>query len=191
MLSSRCFHEQTSFKKCRLFTSIYFADNLAKESKRSSPQKNQRKRLLAKTPTNPPVTTTGTRNVAFQAEVSHSLQGLGKGHHIIFDVEKINTGNGYNPFSGTFTAPVSGTYFFSWTISFKLGDIALGIYVNGDIRSAVNAFQSGAITNSDILVTEVNQGDVVTVRTDPDYQPSGQIYINVHNKAKFNGFLIF
>ncbi|XP_052074093.1 uncharacterized protein LOC127711976 [Mytilus californianus] len=55
-------------------------------------------------------------SVAFYAQLSISEQNIGKHHPIVFDNVILNVGNGYNKHSGTFTAPSSGIYVFTFLL---------------------------------------------------------------------------
>ncbi|CAC5422358.1 C1QL [Mytilus coruscus] len=70
---------------------------------------NTRQRLL--------VQPTVNSKIGFYAYMSQNEDNPSKHHTIIFDVQKTNVGNGYNPFSGLFTAPKDGLYAFSTCIT--------------------------------------------------------------------------
>ncbi|XP_060600013.1 uncharacterized protein LOC132753552 [Ruditapes philippinarum] len=57
-----------------------------------------------------------TRFVAFTAYLDHPLGGLNPWTTIKFNRIITNHGNGYNTFTGIFTAPVSGIYYITYTI---------------------------------------------------------------------------
>lgn len=54
--------------------------------------------------------------VAFSAYLDHNLEHVGEGQTIKFNQILINDGNGYNRYTGVFTAPELGVYFFTFTI---------------------------------------------------------------------------
>ncbi|XP_061196063.1 uncharacterized protein LOC133204356 [Saccostrea echinata] len=53
---------------------------------------------------------------AFHARLSHSVRKIGFYQTVIFDFEVVDTTNSYDPRSGIFTAPLTGTYVFYWNI---------------------------------------------------------------------------
>ena len=61
--------------------------------------------------------TTGlATEVVFYANLLNDWQNPPIDRTIVFDNVLTNVGDGYNEFSGLFTAPSSGVYFFTWTI---------------------------------------------------------------------------
>jgi len=55
-------------------------------------------------------------HISFTAYLDHIVQHLGIGQTIVFNQVLINDGNGYNKHTGVFTAPITGTYFFTFSI---------------------------------------------------------------------------
>lgn len=131
--------------------------------------------------------------MAFYAYMSQTENNPGPHHTIIFDIPVTNVGNGYNHFSGTFRAPSSGVYVFSWTISCSNdGYVFTQLVVNSDAIG-------GILTNSDdtidristtgLVVKKLLQGDVVFVRTAPSDGPVGDIEsLTPHQKTSFSGW---
>ncbi|WAR01433.1 hypothetical protein MAR_007991 [Mya arenaria] len=57
--------------------------------------------------------------VAFYVQLSTDMTHVGNHQTIVFDVVTTNIGNGYNRIDGIFTAPIGGTYVFTWTTTNK------------------------------------------------------------------------
>ncbi|XP_062586370.1 girdin-like isoform X2 [Saccostrea cucullata] len=53
---------------------------------------------------------------SFHARLSRPVRKIGLSQTVIFDLEVVDTTNSYDPQSGIFTAPVTGTYVFYWNI---------------------------------------------------------------------------
>ncbi|XP_013383672.1 complement C1q-like protein 4 [Lingula anatina] len=51
--------------------------------------------------------------VAFSAKLRHDYKNLGIGQGIIFEEVVTNVGNGFHAYTGVFSCPVGGTYFFT------------------------------------------------------------------------------
>jgi hypothetical protein len=105
---------------------------------------------------------------AFYAYLSDHVLSPG-GHHILtFDTVITNIGNVYHPHMGSFIAPRSGLYVFTWTIrmwgpSYPSTELLANNNVVGityfDPHSAID----GSVTGT--VVVHVNQGDDVLLRT--------------------------
>ncbi|XP_063427223.1 complement C1q-like protein 4 [Mytilus trossulus] len=153
-------------------------DNIVKELTRES-------RLLSANP--------GVTIVAFHARLSKK-ETPAKHHTIIFDVINTNSGNGYNKFSGVFTAPVDGIYVFSYTIvpecsSFGAFELVSNNQIQGVVfpEAASGCDYTGSST---VSVVELSQGDVTFVRTSPTYTPVGTIVSNGNMWTSFAGWRI-
>ncbi|XP_069103234.1 uncharacterized protein [Argopecten irradians] len=77
-----------------------------------------------------------TQRVAFHVELS-GYRNLHEDNTIVYDLVKVNNGNGYNSGDGIFTVPESGTYVFSWkSICEKQQYFQTVIVVNGAIMGS-------------------------------------------------------
>lgn len=63
------------------------------------------------------------KTIAFNSVLSKTLTNVPKNHIIKFERVLVNEGNGYDPSTGKFTAPVDGVYFFSWTYHTNRGSV--------------------------------------------------------------------
>lgn len=89
-------------------------------------------------------------------------------HPLVFDVVKTNNGNGYHPSTGTFIAPETGIYVFTWTIRESAScSHSTQLMVNTSEIGIIHVI-SGAgsdMSGTGVVVTHVNAGDDVYVRT--------------------------
>ncbi|XP_071177903.1 complement C1q-like protein 4 [Mytilus edulis] len=148
---------------------------------------NTRKRLLVH-----PTVMQNTK-IGFYAYLGQNEDNPGKHHTIIFDVQKTNVGNGYNPFSGLFTAPQDGLYAFATSITMGHHYASFEFVKNANIQgsffvdaSATNEWRSSSSTVVLVLV----QGDVVFLRTSSTYVPHGNILSSKDARSSFTGWLI-
>ncbi|KAK3085043.1 hypothetical protein FSP39_023394, partial [Pinctada imbricata] len=107
--------------------------------------------------------------IAFYSYLAKTEKSLSQHHTIIFDVAEINNGNAYNKYTGIFTAPDSGLYFFSWTMfayphSHLFSEIVKNNEVHGNAKVDTDNTADYDSTTSNVIIA-VNQGDVVYVRT--------------------------
>lgn len=72
----------------------------------------------------------------------------------------LNEGNGYNPNTGKFTAPMDGVYSFSWTYHTKSGSTNyLFGFVNGKLRAMSGTVATSWQNTSGHLVAKLKKGD--------------------------------
>lgn len=128
--------------------------------------------------------------VAFYAYLSTHEAASSAIHHIIaFDKVITNVGNAYHPHTGTFIAPRSGLYIFTWTIaqwgtSYHVTELVVdNDNVNVIYMNPANLVV-GSVTGT--VVVHVNQGDDVFVRTGSGNN-HGEIISNIDNRSTFAG----
>lgn len=121
--------------------------------------------MLSIQPTTVPVDT-----VAFFAYLSMDTPASVAHHILTFDTVITNVGNAYHSYLGTFFAPRTGIYVFTWTI--RLTDYSkqtTELLVNNNVINWIyfnsNDSVDGSVTGT--AVVQVNQGDDVLIRTVP------------------------
>ncbi|XP_019918432.3 multimerin-2 [Magallana gigas] len=132
---------------------------------------------------------------AFSAYVSHYETDISKEFTIHFDTVLTNIGNHYNKHSGTFTAPQHGVYVFTWNLyCYAEGYIYSQLVVNSNVVGTMFTSAQGAAnirSPTGIVVVEVNQGDVVFVRTHPTNGHVGNLYSYTDYRSSFNGWKLY
>ena len=129
--------------------------------------------------------------MAFYAYMSQSETILGHHQTLVFDHVVTNVGGNYNPYSGMFTSPSQGGYVFSWTLYCSAGgNFYSQVVVNSDL---VGALYCGAQGSRDIkhvtgvVVVEINQGDIVYIRSHPTISNDGGVYSSSTIRSSFTG----
>ena len=128
--------------------------------------------------------------VSFSARVSPSYSDIQPGTTIIFSNVEINLGQGYNPKTGEFSAPVSGVYvFYSNILTGGNKSIETRLVINGKIKLWLySAGGQHMGPGSNMLVTHLEKGDIVKMMK---YGPWGTkpFYIH-HSWSTFSGYLL-
>ncbi|CAC5368775.1 unnamed protein product [Mytilus coruscus] len=154
---------------------------------------DDRKRLLV-----PAATTVTPRPpvIAFSAYMSKTEYHVVDHKILTFDVVQVNEGNGYNKHTGSFIVPQSGVYVFTYTLLiYSNSDVCTDLIINGAIYGHVYGF-SGSLdvrqTATSIVVTRVNKGDTVFVRTASDGRcgQTGAFYGDTWRRSAFAGWLL-
>lgn len=133
-------------------------------------------------------------NVAFSARMSQPETGLTNHHTLVFDDVQTNVGGGYNQHSGSFVAPDTGVYVFSWTLYYyHPSSICVDIVINGAVFG--NSFGEGSssyLVSTSVIVVHLNNGDTVLVRTNKDgCHNTGNILSDQYRWSTFSGWLLF
>lgn len=145
------------------------------------------KRLQSLQPTRMPVDM-----VAFYAYLSSDTPASVAHHIITFDTVITNVGNAYHPHSGTFIAPRSGLYVFTWTIRLWGNSyFTTELLVNNNDVNWIYFDPAHTIDGSvsSTAVVHVNQGDDVLIRTGPDFH-NGNIVSDKNGKSSFAGWIV-
>lgn len=130
--------------------------------------------------------------VAFYAYMCNGESHPGTHQILVFDVVKTNVGLAFNHHSGMFTVPATGVYAFTWTVvSGTHSRIFSQLVVNSDAFGAI-------LTDSDeindyhtvtgFVVAELNHGDVVYIRTNPNNGVKGVIRSQDNMRTSFSGW---
>ncbi|XP_052683655.1 complement C1q tumor necrosis factor-related protein 3-like [Crassostrea angulata] len=97
--------------------------------------------------------------IVFHALLAKRLKNVPKDTIIKFENVEINQGNGYNPATGKFTAPVDGLYSFLWTYHIPKSEVYLYGYVNGKIRASIGSMPSNWQNTSGHFIGKLKKGD--------------------------------
>ncbi|CAL8318631.1 unnamed protein product [Lota lota] len=131
--------------------------------------------------------------VAFTAALGHPAGPFRRDTTVRYDQVLSNVGGGYDQATGTFTAVVPGTYFFSYTMyNNNVGkpNSVLSLMKNGDrLVSTWDTAAEGDVHDSatNAAVVELVAGDGVSVNMDA----RRVLYDDAHNYNTFSGFLLF
>ncbi|XP_052685352.1 uncharacterized protein LOC128165148 [Crassostrea angulata] len=132
---------------------------------------------------------------AFSAYVSVYETDISKDFTIHFDTVVTNIGNHYNKHTGIFIAPQHGVYVFTWNLYCHTGGyIYSQLVVNSNEVGTMYTSAEGATdirSDTGIVVVEVNQGDVVFVRTHPTIAHSGNLWSHSDWRSSFNGWKLY
>lgn len=100
--------------------------------------------------------------------MSKSTPSISIQYPLAFDIVKTNNGNGYHASTGVFIALETGIYVFTWTIreysncrhstQLMVNNAAIGVI-------HVDTGSSGDMSGTGVVVTHVNTGDDVYVRS--------------------------
>ncbi|XP_069135334.1 uncharacterized protein [Argopecten irradians] len=126
--------------------------------------------------------------VAFSAYLAYSVLEPGDDYSIKFDHVVTNTGNSYNPTTGAFTCPKSGTYVFTWSVAMlRTGYVDSCLVKNGadaGWSTTGNKYYYTMATQTSVLV--LSEGDVIAVKIGRHSASTG---LRDHYTS-FNGFMI-
>lgn len=130
--------------------------------------------------------------VAFFAYSTSTIPASITHHILIFDNAVTNVGNAYHPHTGTFIAPRSGLYVFTWTIrlygaSYHTTELLVDNTVVNSIYLNPVSTIDGGVTGT--VVVHVNQGDDVFVRTGLRYN-NGDINSDSNGRSSFAGWIL-
>ena len=133
----------------------------------------------------------GATPVAFYAQVTKNIGGIGNFQPIVFDLVTTNIGNVYNKADGIFTAPVTGTYVFIWTASndqhtYMYTEIVANAVVKG--RQLSDSFDHADVSSATgAAVLSLQAGDTVWIRSNTAHTHS----IMGSQLTSFSGWLLF
>merc|ERR1719154_321624 len=126
--------------------------------------------------------------IAFSANRADSCC-LGSNSRVRFETTLTSTGGGWNGRAGVFTAPESGTYYFSWnTVSPSNEELQVFLMLNGEEKANCYAEEKGRASCSGSIVLTLSRNDLVTLKI-----KRGQMFED-QDEISFNsitGHLIF
>ncbi|XP_052776111.1 heavy metal-binding protein HIP-like [Mya arenaria] len=131
-------------------------------------------------------------NVAFSAYLDHNVDHMAAGHHIVLNQVQLNDGNGYNHFTGIFTAPESGVYLFSFSIysHFRLAIVSLSVDGVNHTDIITYPYNDHGSMSSNTIIIRVNSGQSVWLQN--IVSNDGEIWNNAFQKyATFSGVLLY
>ena len=133
----------------------------------------------------------GEENISFSAYLlSDGYVDVPRGSVVVYDQVMANHGNAYNKFSGIFTVPKAGTYFFAmYYMSTHQKDSALGIYINNEVQCTSYGYEYSVGTCP--IIKDLKIGDIVNVKARYEHYVNGaQLYGSAQSGYKHaNGFV--
>ncbi|KAM7419012.1 hypothetical protein PAMA_016229 [Pampus argenteus] len=140
----------------------------------------------------------GGIRVAFTAYLSHRTNCFGpftRNNPIPYDVVSLNHGSGFNPALGTFTAPRSGLYSFSYSVYSKMSIAGDRMYYK------VQLMRNGEVVTSTWEDNREDSEDSSSQTVLLSLQQGGQVYVellrgrklcgNVEGLNTFSGSLVY
>jgi hypothetical protein len=118
-------------------------------------------------------------NVCFSAVFS----GGANTTQIIFQTAYVNIGSAYSTSTGNFTAPVAGTYQFTFSGYAQTNALTIGLKLNGTTKAICQPLAASTASQTVFLTLAV--GDVVGV-----YSGGNQVYGDNNGYTIFSGRLI-
>ena len=127
------------------------------------------------------------KEVAFSARVSEHLTDLQPQEIIVFDQLITNIGEAYDPSSGVFTCPLSGTYqLFVTVLSGFNTKVESGLVVNDiEVARLYSGAQNAHGSSTAAMIFLLKKGDRVSVRV--LYQPTSHVH-GIY--STFSGYLL-
>lgn len=118
----------------------------------------------------------GNKKIAFSVYLSAD-KSLGSNQHIKFDKVLLNDGNGYEPSTGTFRAPVSGVYSFTFVIAQRHNyELRTNLVVDGKVT--IGAIAEGTRTYHDVQGTNTVNVHVCKGKA---------VWVESYNRGKIEG----
>ena len=137
-------------------------------------------------------TSAAVPRVAFTAALGHSLGPVHTYTRVKYQLIISNMGNGYNPATGFFTAPVAGMYYFRYTMFNNLGptpNSMMSLMRNG--MAMVTSLDGEGDDNNDsasnAAVLQLEAGDSVYT----ELYANREIHDDYMSYNTFSGFLLF
>uniref|UniRef100_A0AAY3ZWR6 C1q domain-containing protein n=1 Tax=Denticeps clupeoides TaxID=299321 RepID=A0AAY3ZWR6_9TELE len=139
---------------------------------------------------------TASQNVAFSTTLCGSSDPWGavgpfpSDHTLVYKRVFMNIGQGYDPATGIFKAPVSGVYSFNFHI-YGYSTTAAGVSLFKNDERIATAYdhpsKDSTDTASNSALLQLGVGDTVSIRLWADHV----IYKSTNNHNTFSGFLVF
>lgn len=131
-----------------------------------------------------------TAPVVFSAYLSASqpnVTGDSTQYFIIFDGIMINTGGAYNSVTGVFTAPVTGSYMFTYAVQLFNLNVSHSVFAGGigDSSSSLTSLFSNSWTNPFVTSTTVTEAGT-PIPGLQSYTASGLIPLSVGQQVKIS-----
>ncbi|XP_053385074.1 uncharacterized protein LOC128550297 [Mercenaria mercenaria] len=108
---------------------------------------------------------TETDHVAFSTFLGHWVR-LDVGRIIKCNQILTNDGNGYNKFTGIFTVPITGTYFFTFSVCLHHTKVSVRLLRDGQIVSSMSVYAGGrsrSAMSSNSAITHANAGQALWI----------------------------
>lgn len=130
-----------------------------------------------------------SKRIGFTASISSTSTSWSSGT-LVFPLVITNIGNGYNPSTGVFTAPIAGEYVFFVNVqSYHTQTIYVDVVLNGVTKVRTMAYSSGSNDYYDagpnLVVLSLQKGERVWIK-----RHSGQGYYIDGPITTFSGFLL-
>ena len=123
------------------------------------------------------------------ASLSKNILHARNGLQLKFDKVELNSGNAYRPFHGNFMAPVSGTYFFTYTVTTTPNAwIRIFLKRNGVVIGHLfHPFLSNYQKTTESVVVHLNKSDDIWLET---AGITADVTITASYESHFAGFLL-